>query len=388
MEAQKKNRFLVFSAYRAVLFGGLFGVLLFIGIFGSTLWRFYLGTGYVFHYDAGKLAVHYLDVGQGDCTVVQLPDGRVIVMDSGEEMYYPRVKNYLDKRVVGSDGRIDFLIATHSHSDHVGGFVNMLRDFDVGVVYRPFNESINDPDAEGAIGPVADTEIYDTFINSAYVYADEVRFIVAGEEISDAGGRYSWIFHTPEVEFVEVLKFGRFDDYNDISPIVTLVYLNHLFVFTGDAGSRAERQFLAVAEASVLLGDDTGLGGLDFEGKIVYLKAGHHGSGTSSTDDFLKFIDPDKVVISLGARNVYGFPHEQVLYRLAGVGVERQDVMLTGELGNIALVVDDVGDKIYFAFDNEADLRFFWILGVVAVFVVCFVDFRWRVKGEEVGWFK
>jgi|GEM_PF-1020500 len=376
-----KNKFLVFSVYRAVLFTGLAATLVFFGIFGPVLWRFYFGGG-TFHYDTGALAVHYLDVGQGDSMVIQLPDGRIIVMDSGEAIYYPRVKNYLETRILtGGSRKIDFLIATHSHSDHVGGFAQMLQDFNVGMVYRPYNKSLADPAGDAAVGPLANTAEYNSFIDAAYKYAGSVEFVRSGEEIfagiSGTGNKlYSFYFHTPTPEFAKSLKPSEFNDYNDISPIITLTYFNQTFVFTGDAGFNTEKQFLAEIGTTSLADSN-----FSESYSTVYLKVGHHGSNAASSLEFLNFVKPAKAVISLGAHNIYGFPDAQVMNRLGEVSLNPSDIMLTSKLGNIVIESGAGAEpKIYLAFDNEADLSLIWYLGFVFVFTVCFVDFRRKIS--------
>jgi len=355
----KKHAFLRFSPYRTVLFCGCLAVILFAAIWGPMLLRFYAGTGNAFHYQGGTLAVHYLDVGQGDAIIIQFPDGRICMMDSGTEYYYTRVKTYLTTRILkGGNKKIDFLIATHSHDDHIGGFPQLLADFNVGVVYRPHNKAAQEPGA--AVGRLADAAVYQKFIDSVYTYADQVKFIAAGEKID--GANYLMYFHTPTV----VPTGTAYADFDDISPIITLRHSNKCFVFTGDAGTRAENQFRNCAVA----------GAINFASLEVYLKVGHHGSKNSTSAAFLGFIKPDKAIISVSARNMYGHPNQAVLKNLEVAGLRADAVFETRELGNIVFAKDSATDRMFFAFDNETDLSFVYMLSAAILFFVCFANFR------------
>jgi len=368
----KKLTFITFSAYRIILFGGLLGIVLCAHFFGPMMWRYYIGTGNAFHYQTGTLAVHYLDVGQGDAIIIQLPDGKVVVMDSGTDRYYQRVKTYLTTRVLkGSNKTIDYVIATHSHDDHIGGFAQLLEDFEVDTVFRPHNKSLDEPD-ERAVGPLADTHAYQGFIDAVYTHIDldNIHFIEAGAQIECELDTYLLYFHTPRIEFVERLSATVFADFNDISPIISLRYRTHhkdyMFIFTGDAGIDTEIEFRWCEYAQSVVFTD-------FE---VYLKVGHHGSHNSTSPDFLDFIKPNKAIISVGMRNLHRHPRAQVFENLDKVGVGAEDIFETRFNGNIALVTDGATDRIFFAFDNEINLSSVFVILVPVLFFICFTNFR------------
>jgi len=370
MTQQKKLTFLTFSAYRIVLFCGFFGIILFAHIFGPMMWRHYIGTGNAFGYQNGTLAVHYLDVGQGDAIIIQLPCGRVAMIDSGTEWYYSRVKTYLTTRILkGGNKNIDFIIATHSHDDHVGGFAQLLVDFDVGTVYRPLNTSNSPHKTEDAVAHLADSPAYTNFITAAYENS-HVEYIRAGVEIADDAKTYSMYFHTPTLTFAKGLT-DTFDDFNNISPIISLHYKNHFFLFTGDAGVKTENQFRDCPRALYFANE------IGFENMEVYLKVGHHGSRDSTSLNLLDFIKPNKVIISVGARNPFGHPHSLLTKRLKDVAnLHERDVLETRHLGNIAFATDGATDRMFFAFDNEIDLTLVYIISAAVLFFVCFTNFR------------
>lgn len=372
-QQNKTHAFLTFSAWRVILFGAAFTVVLAAYFLGPALWcGFGAGQSNAFHYSDGALAVHYLDVGQGDAIVVQLPDGRVVMIDCGTVFYYTRVKTYLTTRILTGNGaagrKIDFLIATHSHDDHVGGFPQLLADFDVDTVYRPHNRCADEPDANAA-GPAADAEPYARFIAAAYAHAREIKFILAGETIDSFN--YVMYFHTPTPEFISGLSAKVSQDFNDISPIISLRHENRCFIFTGDAGEKAENRFRSDAYA---LWIDENFG---FENLDVYLKVGHHASKTSSTMDFLDFVKPNKAIICVGARNNFGHPNADTVRRLEiAIGGRPEDIMETSRLGNIVFLAEGGNERTVFAFDNEPDMSLVYVLASAVLLVVCFVNFR------------
>lgn len=372
MKSQKKLTFLTFSAYRIVLFCGLFGIVLFAHFFGPMMWRYYVGTGNAFNYQSGTLAVHYLDVGQGDAIIIQLPDGRTIMMDSGLDLYYTRVKTYLTTRIL-TDKKIDIVIATHTHDDHIGGFPQLLVDFDVDMVYRPHNKSNSDFDiatlAGEALGPLQPAAAYTDFITAAYTHANQVSFIEAGVKIEGSDEQsessYQMYFHTPTVDFIERLG-SAFSDFNNISPIISLRNQNRLFIFTGDAGFVTEDAFRDCAQAR----------SIDFKNLDVYLKIGHHGSEGSTSHGFLELVNPNKAVISVGERNLFNHPRPIVFDRLEIAGVCSEDILETRHAGNIALVTDSATDRLFLAFDNEIDLSLVYVVVVTFLFFVCFTNLK------------
>lgn len=376
-EKQQKNlTFLTFSAYRIVLYCGFLCIILFAHLFGPMMWRHYIGIGNAFSYQSGTLAVHYLDVGNGDAIIIQLPDSRIIMIDSGTDLYYSRVKTYLKTRILTNGNKnIDFLIATHSHDDHVGGLPQLLDDFNVDTVYRPHNKSNSHFDTEvypgNAHAPLADTTAYTDFITAAYTHAKHVEFIKAGIEITDAAGSFLMYFHTPTLTFADSLSSEIPSDFNDISPIISLRYKNNFFLFTGDAGLKTENQFRDCHRANDFVN------GAGFQNLEVYLKVGHHGSRYSTTVSLLEFIKPNKAIISVGAHNINGHPHNLLIKRLKNVaGLHEQDILETRTSGNITLATDGATERMFLAFDNEVDLTMVYVISAAALFFVCFTNFH------------
>ena len=218
----------------------------------------------------GDLLVHYIDVGQGDATLLQGPDFTVLI-DAGRHDRNDVVP-YLKSMNVKS---IDLLILTHPHADHIGQAVNVLKSFKVDEVWMSGSEHTS----------ITYEELIDTLLESDVNY-NEPR----------AGERYK----IGSLD-IEVLHPDRLiGDFNEDSIAIRAIYGNVKFVFTGDAEKRGEETMVK--------------SGRDLRADILHL--GHHGSNTSSTEAFLKAVDPDVAIYSAGKDNPYGHPHQEVIQRL------------------------------------------------------------------------
>ncbi len=240
--------------------------------------------------------VHFVDVGQGDCAVIQIDD-KTIMIDSGESYAGGDVVAYLHSIGVRD---IDLLIASHQHSDHMGGFASVIRNFEVDKLIMP-----QIPDSL-----IPDSAAYENVIDAANQRGVEISTVLPFESYSFYGGVFSVI--------------GPVREYNDLnldSLIVQFDYGNHSFLFMGDSERKSEYELLN----SGVLGD------------IDVLKVAHHGSKDATTLKFLSVTSPDYGVIGCGVDNDYGHPHEEALLRLEDSGVK---VLTTAQNGNIVFETD------------------------------------------------
>ncbi len=231
------------------------------------------------------LEVAFLDVGQGDATLVTAPGGNRLLIDGG---LGPVVLPALNEVLPFHDRRIEVLLATHPHADHIGGLPFVLDRFEV--------QAVIDNDLS------ADTEVYRRFERS-----------IADSGVEHLSGRRGMVIHLDKETVFVVLfpdrKLYPGMDPDDGSIIGQVLHGETSFMFTGDAGQAIERY------VSFLDGPK-----LDSE----VLKAGHHGSRTSTAFEFVGWVDPDYAVISAGADNRYGHPHSEVIETLEQfeVGIE------------------------------------------------------------------
>lgn len=230
----------------------------------------------------GKLSVHFLDVGQGDSIFAELPNGESMLVDAGDNYYGENIIKYIE-----SEGfkKIDYLVATHPHADHIGSMPYIVRNFEIGSIYMPKVS--------------ANTSLYETLLKSIKSKSLTVQNGKAGVTIV-SGDDFS----------ADILAPVKIDEknLNNCSIVIKLSYGKRSFLLTGDAETGEMKTIKSDLSADVL-------------------KAGHHGSKTSTTDKILKSVNPDIAVISCGKNNDYGHPDEDVLKRLkaAGCSIYRTD---------------------------------------------------------------
>jgi len=243
------------------------------------------------------LTVTFLDVGQGDAIFIELPDGKQVLVDSGSGR---QVLRALGEAMPFYDHSIDMIIATHPDKDHIGGFPDILKRFDVDAVVRSGNK--------------AESNVYGAFNDLVAKEEAQELFLRAGSRIALGGGAYIEIlFPDRDVRDVES---------NTASVIARIIYGDTSFLLTGDSPKSIEKYI-------------TGQFGANLKSNV--LKAGHHGSKTSTDEYFLNAVDPEFVVISAGKDNSYGHPHKEVMNLLTEIEAR---VFATYELGNIIFESD------------------------------------------------
>ncbi len=329
---------------------------------------------------ASDLVVNYLDVGQGDSTYIEFPNGETMLIDASESKYGDTIVNYLRSRQgleEDVEPFIDYLILTHSDSDHAGGMEYVLNNCKVKNIYRPFQLAMKkniDPETQKELEPVEcykfeelvdyknldniskiTTETYATFIELAYIekYDDKnyatvtVSYddlIIGGE---DAG--FVFEFFMPRVisdipfspsiltKGYPVESFG--DNNNNNSPVMLLEYKEFSFVFTGDAEKEVEEEFLntLTSEEKARFVD------------VSVFQAGHHGSSTSNTAAFMELINPTYTVVSCGSNNKYKHPNEKFLNTINSLKHTVDDYLIRTDLnGNIVFGASE-GVLVYVA---------------------------------------
>jgi competence protein ComEC len=265
-----------------------------------------LAVAWVLSQPDGKLHISFLDVGQGDATLIQTPSGRYILIDGG---LYPSVLNdHLGREIPFWDRDVDLVIATHPDEDHVAGLPGVLERYDVGLLITN--------------GQAAQEESYQALLDVATENAVPIHQATAGEIIDIGDGVRLEILNPSSPQ---ALTPSPGHD-NDLSVALRLVYGDFSLLLTGDAGAAAEREMLASGRPL---------------SAVVY-KAGHHGARSSSSASFLRAVLPRYVVVSAGEGNNYGHPHEEMLDRAAEVGAA---VLRTDELGTIEVITD--GDVMW-----------------------------------------
>ncbi|MGN0562122.1 MAG: ComEC/Rec2 family competence protein [Candidatus Fimenecus sp.] len=241
-------------------------------------------------------SVHYIDVGQADCSLIICGEDTVLI-DAGEVDSYDAIHTYLTSQNVSE---IDYLILTHAHSDHIGSADEILKNYTVQNVIMPKYTEENMPTSK-------------TYEDLLYALADSGAKVIAAKP----GNSYS----LSECSFTVLAPNKDYEELNNSSVVVRFIYGNTAFLFQGDAEKKSEQDIL-----------DAG-----FPVSADVIKLGHHGSNTSSSAGYLAAVQPTLAVISCGEKNAYGHPSEKILTRLDELKI---DYRRTDRNGNIVVTSD------------------------------------------------
>ncbi len=244
---------------------------------------------------AKDLTVNYLDIGQGDSELIELPEGKNILIDSGDKDAGNKLLGYLKERNIST---LDLVIITHPHIDHYGGLLQAIKTININQVFD-----------SGAITSSP------TYLKLLKQFADKkTKFAIPrkGQELSFANGITLKIL-APEDP---LLKNTR-SDANNSSIVTKLTYNKVSFLFTGDIEEESQNR---------LLKDDSG----DLKSDI--LKVAHHGSRYTSSKEFLQTVKPKVAVISCGIGNSYGHPHQEALDRIKSENIKLYRTDLDGTI--------------------------------------------------------
>ncbi|MFF2177892.1 MBL fold metallo-hydrolase [Lysinibacillus sp. NPDC058147] len=241
-----------------------------------------------------EMRVHFIDVGQGDSIFIESPNGKTILVDGGVKGAGQEVVSYLKELGVN---KIDIVVATHPDADHIGGLIPVINSIDIGQFYdsgkvhtsQTFEEMLTLIDTKNIpynVPKTGDSIAFDDDIN--------VKVLNANENATDN---------------------------NDASIVLKIAYGNVSFLLTADAGIALEKEMM---QSDV---------------KATILKAGHHGSNTSSSAEFIQAVHPEVTILSYGEGNKYGHPHAEVVDRLQAIGSK---IYATAEAGTVIVSTDGV----------------------------------------------
>lgn len=241
------------------------------------------------------LEVHFLNIGQGDATLVQYLGSYQILIDGGPNG--KKLLSELSKVMPATDRTIEIVIMTHPDKDHFGGLIDTLKAYSVKMVL--------------CNGQEADTAIFQQY--KKVIEDQKVKEYTFGE-----GSKVSIGKNLDLKSFNPDVIVSSKSDRNEHSVVIRMDYGENSFLFTGDADSKTERDMLKDRE----------------DVDVDWLKVGHHGSKHSTTENFIKKVTPEYAIISSGKNNRYGHPHEDVLERLRSHNVE---VLRTDTTGTVSV---------------------------------------------------
>lgn len=246
--------------------------------------------------NGSEMAVHFIDVGQGDSTLIQTPEGSVLI-DCSVPEYGDDIVAYLNAQGVTE---LEYFIITHPDEDHMGAAAYILQNMTVKTVVMNGQEKT--------------TKFFENALDVMEQKNIEGIIVQPGDVLT-VGALQMRILGPQKLDFSEA-------KWNNASIIIHASWGVHSFLFTGDAEEEGEADLLARYAST--LGCDV-------------FSAGHHGSKTSNSLELLQAADPDFVVISCGEDNSYGHPHQEALDVFSKIGAT---VYRTDEDGTIVFVTD------------------------------------------------
>lgn len=244
------------------------------------------------------LKVHYLDVGQGDSIFIELPNNETMLIDAAESYQSENIINYLKNL---NYQKIDYVIGTHPHTDHIGGLKDIINTFEIGKIYMP--------------KVVSTTKTYESLLMTIKDKNLKINTAKAGTSIIDTDALKINILAPNNSTYTEL---------NNYSAVNKITYGTTKFLFMGDAEKLSENEIKEDVTADVI-------------------KIGHHGSNTSSSIDFIKKVNAKYGIISVGLNNKYNLPKEETVTNWENSGTK---IYLTSINGTITAISDGTNIKI------------------------------------------
>lgn len=250
-----------------------------------------------------RLRVTILDVGQGDATLVEFPSGKTLLVDGGPKTFaYDAGERTVVPFLKRTVKKLDAVVVSHPHNDHLGGIEAVLRNAHMGTVY----------DA----GHVAESQVYRKFLERIDSLKLPLLRVRSGERIDLTDEARIYVLH-PTKNFIQRDSLHYLRDFNNSSVVLKIQYGKVSVLLPGDAEEPAEAQMLFLYDGFL---------------RSDLLKVGHHGSITSSGEEFVKAIRPKFAAISVGANNKYGHPSPETVARFRSLGTDVHRTDLEGAL--------------------------------------------------------
>lgn len=309
------------------------------------------------------LEVHFVDTGEGDITLIRLPNNKTVIVDSGTSLYNKKITTYINNAFFdGENGYFDYAILTHTDLDHMGNFLDILNSYDVKNFYRPkiYSANLEQDIEEGLhINNAKFDQILIKLNTLSKINNTKVMFTELGAENEEI---------KPYLKFLSPLK-DSYEDENEYSPYILVTYKDKNILLTGDAPISNEIDFMNYYDS--------------FD--IDVLKVAHHGSKSSTSKEFVEFLKPEYAVISCG-ENSYGHPTQEVLNNLSNYSENLiSNTYITQNDGNIVYYVNSSNSNGFLFIKNISSyifIDYFYIaIGVMGICLI--VVFFPKYKKEK-----
>lgn len=313
-------------------------------------------VGQVKCFAANEFEVHFIDVGQGDCTFIRFPDNTNMLIDAGPSTNGSNLCEYLDDLFLQENIKeIDCFVLTHQDRDHVGAADSIFEKFQVNCLYRP--KVYCNYEVENFITlqnyEISTSTFYDEAIVAAYAEPNcNIRFSAAG--INWGNEKYNVKFLSPNEDVYK-------NDSNSYSPIIKITYLDKSFLFTGDAEKKIEDEVIALTPDEL---------------KADVLKVAHHGGSKGTSENFLQHVSPSVAVVSVGKNNGYGHPSADTLERLYNCNCK---ILTTSQEGSIAMSVDSKNNIVKGGKNNSPAVN---LALIISAFII-FLALLWGIKFDK-----
>lgn len=251
-------------------------ILVVFSLFFINKYDFSLFKSHYKNNNPNEMYVHYIDVGQGDSILIQV-NNKNLLIDSGPRSDKDKLISYLSSLKLS---KLDYVIATHPHEDHIGNMSTIIKNYKVLSFYAPKIQNTSKT-FERMVEALKDNNL-------------KINILRKGSNSINLGDNTRVTVFSPIDNYYENL--------NNYSPIIKVEYGNNSFLFTGDAEKEVEEKIIANND--------------DINADVI--KIGHHGSSTSTSKAFIDKVNPSIAVISVGENNSYNHPNEDVINRLNG----------------------------------------------------------------------
>lgn len=234
-----------------------------------------------------NMKVHYIDVEEGDSIFIELPNEKTMLIDAGEAVEGKKVINYI-KQLGYSN--IDYVVGTHPHTDHIGGLAQVINSFDVGKIYMP--------------KVISTSKTYENLLNIISMKGLKIQTAKVGINIINENNL-----------LIDIIAPNNdsYSDLNNYSVVIKITHKNRKFIFMGDAETISENEILTDVTADIV-------------------KVGHHGSNTSSGQNFVDRVNAKYAIISVGSDNNYNHPNMNIVNRWENSGAKVYRTDLSGTI--------------------------------------------------------